>query len=72
MYKRQLYRIASVEVLNKVRDVFLNSISRFPYRLVVTFLADNVLNIGFTTSSSAVSNRIDNLFNVLFNLVPLL
>ena len=55
-----------MEVLNIVRDVFLNSIGRFPYRLIVTLLTDDVLNTRFTTSSSAISNRVNDLFNVLF------
>ena len=55
-----------VEVLNKVRDVFLNNISRFPYRLIVPLLTDDIFNTRFTTSSSVVSNRVDDLFDVLF------
>jgi len=58
--------IATMEVLNKVRDIFLDSIGRFSYRLIITLLTDNILNIRFTTSSLAISNGIYDLLNVLF------
>jgi len=59
-------RIAAMEVLNKVRDIFLDSIGRFSYRLIITLLTDNILNARFTTSSPVISNGIHDLLNVLF------
>jgi len=58
--------IAAMEVLNKVRDIFLDSIGRFSCRLIITLLTDNVLDARFTTSSPAISNGIHDLLNVLF------
>jgi len=58
--------IAAMEVLNKVRDIFLDSIGRFSYRLIITLLTDNILDARFTTSSPAISNGIHDLLNVLF------
>jgi len=55
-----------MKVLNKVRDIFLDSIGRFSYRLIITLLTDNILNTRFTTSSPAISNGIYDLLNVLF------
>ena len=59
-------RIATIKVLNKVRDIFLDSIGRFSYRLIITLLTDNILNTRFTTLSLTISNRIYDLLNVLF------
>ena len=59
-------RIAAIEVLNKVRDIFLDSIGRFSYRLIITLLTDNILNTRFTTLSPAIRNGIYDLLNVLF------
>jgi len=58
--------IAAMEVLNKVRDIFLDSIGRFSYRLIITLPTDNILNTRFTTSSPAIGNGIYNLLYVLF------
>jgi len=55
-----------MEVLNKVRDIFLDSIGRFSYRLIITLPTDNILDARFTTSSPAISNGIYDLLNVLF------
>ena len=59
-------RIAAMEVLYKVRDIFLDGIGRFSYRLIITLPTDNILNTRFTTSSPAISNGIYDLLNVLF------
>ena len=40
--------IAAIEVLNKVRDIFLDSIGRFSYRLIITLLTDNILTVSYT------------------------
>jgi len=58
--------IAAIEVLNKVRDIFLDSIGRFSCRLIITLLPDNILDTRFTTSSPAIRNGIYDLLNVLF------
>jgi len=58
--------IAAMEVFNKIRDIFLDSIGRFSYRLIITLLTDNILDARFTTSSPAISNGIHNLLNVPF------
>jgi len=58
--------IAAIEVLNKVRDIFPDSIGRFSYRLIITLPTDNILDARFTTSSPAISNGIHDLLNVLF------
>jgi len=59
-------RIATIEVLNKVRDIFLDSIGRFSYRLIIILPTDNILNTRFTTSSPTISNGIYDLLDVLF------
>jgi len=59
-------RIAAMEVFNKVRDIFLDSIGRFSYRLIITLPTDNILDTRFTTSSPAISNGIYDLLNVPF------
>jgi len=55
-----------MEVLNKVRDIFLDSIGRFSYRLIITLLTDNMLNTRFTTLFPAIGNGIYDLLYVLF------
>ena len=59
-------RIAAMEVLYKIRDIFLDSIGRFSCRLIITPPTDNIFNTRFTTSSPAISNGIYDLLNVLF------
>jgi len=60
------YRIAAIEVLYKVRDIFLDSIGRFSYRLIITLPTDDILNTRFTTSSPVIGNGIYDLLYVLF------
>lgn len=55
-----------MKVSNEVRYIFLNRFGGFLYRLVISLLADNILDSRLTASTTAVGNGVDDFFDEPF------